>query len=133
MIVQFEYTETWDYRTGKPCQKWSHKNVKEYEINAFFEFVFVPNEKPCSKDDCKGGECVKINKICRAVQKNQFCTNKADKNDIFKKSRQRPENEKCGNHKNRVEEKRRMKNVLKKRGSKKIAHTAVDMQLDDKL
>ncbi len=47
------------------------------------------------------------------IKKNKLHAHQGDKNDIFKKGRDRSKRKKSRNHENRVEKKRRVKDVLK--------------------
>jgi hypothetical protein len=58
--------------------------------------------------------------VCFPIKKNKLHAHQRDKNDIFKKGRNRTESKKSRNHENRVEKKRRVKDILKESGSTKI-------------
>ena len=84
------------------------------------KFFLAPDKKMSHKNDGESRKRVKINMVSFPIKKNKLHAHKGYKNDIFKKGRNRTESKKSGNHENRVEKQRRVKEVLKECGRAQI-------------
>jgi len=92
----------------KSCKNRSGKNVQKGQVHALLEIFFFADKKPGNKNNRERGKRVQEDKISFSAEDFKLYAGKGNEQKIFDKRGKRPEQKQGGNHKNGVEEKRRL-------------------------